>query len=111
MLTNRARMALTAGTAKEAVSDQGPGGHSPFTWYVIQGLRGEAAQRGSGVVTGSDLMVYVKNEVGRNFGEQQTPDYGKLPGHESGGDFIFRLPAARPIDANPPAVSTPPSRS
>lgn len=96
MLTNRARMALTAGTAREAVSDKGPGGHSPFTWYVLQGLRGEAAQKESGVVTGSDLILYVKNEVGRHFGEQQTPDFGKLPGHESGGDFIFRLPATRP---------------
>ena len=47
------------------------------------------------MITASDLMVYVKNEVGRNFGVQQTPDFGKLPGHESGGDFIFRLPAAR----------------
>ena len=90
-------MALTAGTAKEAVNDKGPGGHSPFTWYVLQGLRGEAAQKETGVVTGSDLMVYVKNEVGRNFGSQQTPDFGKLPGHESGGDFIFRLPAAKPV--------------
>lgn len=97
MLTNKARMALTAGTAKEAVNDKGPGGHSPFTWYVLQGLRGEARQKGSGVVTGSDLMVYVKNAVGQNYGSQQTPDYGKLPGHESGGDFIFRLPATKPV--------------
>lgn len=94
MLKTRARQALTAGTAKEAVSDKGPHGHSPFTWYVLQGLRGEAAQKGSQVVTASDLMVYVKNEVGRNFGARQTPDFGKLPGHESGGDFIFRMPAA-----------------
>jgi CHAT domain-containing protein len=96
MLTNRTRMALTAGTAQEAVNDKGPGGHSPFTWYVLQGLRGEAAQRATGVVTGSDLMLYVRNAVGQHFGAQQTPDFGKLPGHESGGDFIFRLPAEQP---------------
>lgn len=94
MLKSRARQALTAGTAKEAVNDKGPRGHSPFTWYVLQGLRGEAAQKDSEVVTASDLMVYVKNQVGRSFGARQTPDFGKLPGHESGGDFVFRLPAA-----------------
>jgi hypothetical protein len=94
MLKSRARQALTAGTAKEAVNDKGPQGHSPFTWYVLQGLRGEAAQKDSEVVTASDLMVYVKNQVGRSFGARQTPDFGKLPGHESGGDFVFRLPAA-----------------
>jgi len=25
-------------------------------------------------------------------GSQQTPDFGTLPGHESGGDFLFTLP-------------------
>jgi hypothetical protein len=96
MLTHRARMALTAGTAEQMVNDKGPGGHSPFTWYVLQGLQREAARPGSSVITGSDLMLYVRNQVGEHFGSQQTPDFGKLPGHESGGDFVFRLPAVRP---------------
>ena len=79
------------------VNDSGPKGHSPFTWYVLQGLRGEAAQPGSEVITASDLMVYVKNQVGQKYGLQQVPDIGKLPGHESGGDFIFRLPAPKDL--------------
>jgi uncharacterized caspase-like protein len=45
MLTGRARQALTAGTAKQTVADRGPGGHSLFTSFVLQGLEGEAARR------------------------------------------------------------------
>ncbi len=93
MLTHRARMALTAGTAKQVVNDKGPEGHSPFTWFVLQGLRNEAARPGTSAITGSDLMLYVRHQVGQYFGFQQTPDFGKLPGHESGGDFVFRVPS------------------
>jgi hypothetical protein len=94
MLTNRARMGLTAGTAKQTVADRGPGGHSPFTSFVLLGLQGEAAQLGGQVITGSDLILYVRNQVAARYGDKQTPDYGKLPGHDSGGDFLFRLPPA-----------------
>jgi len=38
MLTSRARQVLTAGTARQAVADRGPGEHSLFTTYVLQGL-------------------------------------------------------------------------
>jgi uncharacterized caspase-like protein len=94
MLTNRARQVLTAGTARQAVADAGPGGHSLFTGYVLNGLRGEAKQPGSAAITASDLMVYVKNQVGLAFESQQTPDFGTLAGHGSGGDFLFVLPPA-----------------
>jgi hypothetical protein len=61
---------------------------------VLNGLRGEAAQPGSAAITASDLMVYVKNQVGQAFDSQQTPDFGTLAGHGSGGDFLFVLPPA-----------------
>ncbi len=92
MLTARARQALTAGTAKQTVADKGPGGHSIFTSYVLQGLGGDAAQEDTQVITASDLMLYVRKQVANQYGSKQTPDFGKLPGHESGGDFLFRLP-------------------
>jgi uncharacterized caspase-like protein len=92
MLTNRARQVLTAGTAKQAVADKGPQGHSVFTWYVLQGLRGEADLFQNGIITGNQLMVYVRDQVARAFGSEQTPDFGPLPGHESGGDFVFVEP-------------------
>jgi len=92
MLTHKARQVLTAGNAEQVVADRGPDGHSPFTSYVLEGLRGEAAQESSEIVTASNLMVYVKDMVGMTHGSQQTPDYGALLGHQSGGDFVFRLP-------------------
>ena len=95
MLASRARQVLTAGTAKQAVADRGPSNHSLFTWYVLQGLAGEADLFNTGVITGSQLMVYVRDRVARDFGSEQTPDFGTLPGHESGGDFVFLEPGFR----------------
>jgi tetratricopeptide (TPR) repeat protein len=91
-LSNRALECLTAGTAKQAVDDDGPEGHSTFTWTVIQGLKKEADWNGDDIITGTDLMVYVKNKLISTYGELQTPDFGYFGGHESGGDFVFRLP-------------------
>jgi len=92
MLTRRARQVLTAGTARQVVADGGPGGHSLFTGFVLNGLGGDAAQAGATAITASDLMVYVKNRVGQDTHSNQTPDFGTLLGHESGGDFVFVLP-------------------
>lgn len=91
-LRNRALECLTAGTARQAVDDDGPEGHSTFTWTVIQGLKKEADWNNDDIITGTDLMVYVKNRLIDSYGKLQTPDFGYLQGHESGGDFIFRLP-------------------
>jgi len=44
-LTNRARQALAAGTNRQVVADKGREGHSPFTWHLIQGLRGAVPER------------------------------------------------------------------
>lgn len=98
MLTARARQVLTAGTARQTVADRGPQGHSLFTWYVLQGLSGGANLFRQGVVTGSQLMVYVRNQVAQAFGSEQMPDFGVLPGHESGGDFVFVEPAFSAAD-------------
>jgi uncharacterized caspase-like protein/Flp pilus assembly protein TadD len=89
---NRALECLTAGTARQAVDDDGPEGHSTFTWTVIQGLKKEADWNGDDIITGTDLMVYVKNKLISTYGKLQTPDFGYFGGHESGGDFVFRLP-------------------
>jgi len=98
MLTARARQVLTAGTAHQAVDDRGPQGHSLFTWYVLQGLSGGADLFDQGVITGSQLMVYVRDQVARAFGSAQMPDFGVLVGHESGGDLVFVEPQFRADD-------------
>lgn len=82
------RQMLTAGGAEQLVSDGGPGGHSVFTWTLLQGLAGKGDLNGDGLITATELAAYVAPAVSAV--SQQTPAFGSLPGSE-GGDFIFEL--------------------
>jgi peptidoglycan/xylan/chitin deacetylase (PgdA/CDA1 family)/uncharacterized caspase-like protein len=84
------RQMLTAGGADQLVADGGPGGHSVFTWTLLQGLGGKADLNGDGLITATELAAYVAPAVSAV--SQQTPAFGSLPGSQ-GGDFIFELPA------------------
>jgi tetratricopeptide (TPR) repeat protein len=77
---------LTAGGANEQVADNGPNGHSVFTWTLMQGLEGRADLNGDGFITASELAAYVGPSVSAL--SKQTPAFGSLPGSE-GGEFIF----------------------
>jgi tetratricopeptide (TPR) repeat protein len=83
-----ARQILTAGGAEQQVADDGPNGHSVFTWALLQGLDGKADLDANGVITASELGAYVSPVV-TSF-SRQTPAVGNLPGSE-GGEFIFEL--------------------
>ena len=83
-----ARQILTAGGANQQVADDGPNGHSVFTWAVLQGLQGEADLDGNGVITASELGAYVSPIVAKF--ANQTPAVGNLVGSE-GGEFVFEL--------------------
>ncbi|MBI3760868.1 MAG: caspase family protein [Chloroflexi bacterium] len=89
-LTHRAVQALTAGLADQTVADYHPGGHSPFTGFLLDGLRGQARMPG-GLLRAHHLAGYMQDAVSQYTRLKQTPQYGYLPGSE-GGDFIFRLP-------------------
>ena len=84
-----ARQVLTAGGADEEVADNGPNGHSIFTWTLMQGLEGRADMNGDQFITGSELAAYVGPVVSSV--SRQTPAFGNLPGSE-GGEFVFELP-------------------
>jgi tetratricopeptide (TPR) repeat protein len=79
---------FTAGGADEQVADNGPNGHSVFTWTLLQGLDGRADLNGDGVITATELAAYVAPAVSSL--SHQTPAFGNLPGSQ-GGDFIFEL--------------------
>jgi peptidoglycan/xylan/chitin deacetylase (PgdA/CDA1 family)/uncharacterized caspase-like protein len=81
-----ARQMLTAGGAEEQVADNGPHGHSIFTWTLLQGLEGRADLNNDGVITASELASYVGPAVSGV--SKQTPAFGSLAGSE-GGEFIF----------------------
>jgi peptidoglycan/xylan/chitin deacetylase (PgdA/CDA1 family)/tetratricopeptide (TPR) repeat protein len=83
-----ARQILTAGGADQQVADDGPGGHSVFTWALLQGLDGQADLDGNGVITASELGAYISPIVSQF--AKQTPTVGNLVGSE-GGEFIFEL--------------------
>jgi peptidoglycan/xylan/chitin deacetylase (PgdA/CDA1 family)/uncharacterized caspase-like protein len=82
------RQMLTAGGADEEVADNGPSGHSIFTWTLTQGLEGKADLNGDGYITASELATYVAPTVSSL--SRQTPAFGNLVGSE-GGDFVFEL--------------------
>jgi peptidoglycan/xylan/chitin deacetylase (PgdA/CDA1 family)/uncharacterized caspase-like protein len=84
------RQMLTAGGADQMVSDGGPGGHSIFTWTLLQGLAGKADLNGDGFITATELAAYLSPAVSSV--SAQTPAFGSLPGSE-GGEFVFELPA------------------
>jgi peptidoglycan/xylan/chitin deacetylase (PgdA/CDA1 family)/Flp pilus assembly protein TadD len=83
-----ARQILTAGGANQQVADDGPNGHSVFTWALLQGLQGQADLDGNGVITASELGAYVSPIVAKF--ANQTPAVGNLVGSE-GGEFVFEL--------------------
>jgi peptidoglycan/xylan/chitin deacetylase (PgdA/CDA1 family)/tetratricopeptide (TPR) repeat protein len=83
-----ARQVLTAGGADEQVADQGPNGHSIFTWTLLQGLEGKADLNADGYITASELFAYVGPTVSSL--SRQTPAFGSMPGSE-GGEFILEL--------------------
>ncbi|HTA45404.1 MAG TPA: polysaccharide deacetylase family protein [Bryobacteraceae bacterium] len=83
-----ARQILTAGGADQLVADDGPGGHSVFTWALLEGLDGKADLDHNGVITASELGAYVSPIVA-SF-SHQTPAMGNLIGSE-GGEFVFEL--------------------
>lgn len=83
-----AREMFTAGGADQQVADNGPNGHSVFTWTLMQGLDGRADLNGDGIITATELAAYVAPAVSAL--SHQTPAFGNLPGTE-GGDFIFDL--------------------
>ncbi len=86
------RQMITAGGADQQVADDGPGGHSVFTWTLLQALGGKADLNGDGVITGTELAAYIAPTVSSI--ARQTPAFGSLPG-SAGGEFIFELPAER----------------
>jgi hypothetical protein len=87
--TRRARKALTAGGRDQTVLDTGPGGHSVFTYYLIDGLKNRTADlNGDGIITSGELNEYVAPRVTAESNRSQTPEYGILAG-DMGGDFVF----------------------
>lgn len=88
MARRTARQMLTAGGADQEVADNGPNGHSVFTWTLLQALEGRADLNADGYISAAELASYVTPGVSAI--SRQTPAFGSLPGSE-GGEFVFEL--------------------
>ncbi|RMD51774.1 MAG: hypothetical protein D6828_06735 [Nitrospirae bacterium] len=78
-----------AGGKNQQVVDNGPGGHSWFTFYLLKALRdGEADLNRDGYITFAELQSYIVPAANNAY---QTPSAAQLPGHEL-GEFVFRSP-------------------
>jgi len=76
---SKSLFSLTASRARES-SFESPdlkGGHGVFTYYVVQGMAGEADTSGDGVVTADELAEYVHTQVREYTENRQNPTSDK----------------------------------
>jgi hypothetical protein len=100
----RARQIVTAGRSGEQVIERG--GHGLFTETLLLALEGNADKlQPFGVVTGSELGLYLNSEVALESGNAQTPQFGRLSSGE--GEFLFVLPSYEPGTPIPSQESAP----
>lgn len=84
------RQFLTSGSADEEVPAK-----STFAPMFVGGISGKGDLNGDGYVTGSELGLYITQELPR-YVAMQTPQYGKINDYQlSQGDFVFG-----PVDSN-----------
>jgi hypothetical protein len=74
------RKVITSARQSQLASDGGPiPKHSLFTGLLLQGLEwGKADLDGNGVVTSSELGLYIQQAVGTSTESRQTPDFGSF---------------------------------
>jgi uncharacterized caspase-like protein len=78
---------LTAGLAgQDALMDQELG-KSYFTHYLSLGLAGESDYTGDGVISVTELLLYVRAKVAERSKGKQTPMLGRISGP---GEMMFR---------------------
>jgi caspase domain-containing protein len=99
ILAEPARLFLTAGGSTDTVPAE-----SVFTPLLVRGLQGEADTNRDGLITGTELGLWVQQES-IAFDSNQTPLFGKVRNPDlERGDIVF---AGHPT-VSPPAVTPPP---
>ncbi|PYN24920.1 MAG: hypothetical protein DMD76_13670, partial [Candidatus Rokuibacteriota bacterium] len=62
---SKGRVIITASGPNEVALESSELGHGVFTYFLLQGLAGQADRNGDGVVTVSELYEYVEEQVDR----------------------------------------------
>jgi len=88
----RSRKVITSAQREQSAIDGGPvPGHSLFTGTLIHGFNwGEADIEGNGLITGSELGLFVQQKVAQVSGSAQTPDFGSFH-RDDRGEMVFFL--------------------
>ena len=86
------RKIMTSARRDQLALDSGPvAGHSLFTGTLIEGLNwGKADLDGNGIVTGSELGLFVQQQVGQYSDTRQTPDFGNFH-FDDRGELVISL--------------------
>ncbi len=88
-LTRRKARQIIAASAENQLALDGTTGNSFFTKSLLEAIGdGMADFNADGVVTASELGMYIRYVVSLNSGQTQTPIFGTLSGHQF-GDFLF----------------------
>ena len=100
LLRSPARFFISAGSGSEIVP-----AHSPLPSLLIAAIHGEADRYGTGVVSGTEIGIFLKEMIRREH-LKLTPQAGPLndPDYEE-GDFLFRV--VQPVP--PTGVPVPPT--
>jgi WD40 repeat protein len=69
-------------------------GHSPFADLILKALNGDADFSDDGVLTATELYVYLHSELGK-INAKQTPGFSQLKRHDK-GEYIFPIPGFNP---------------
>jgi uncharacterized caspase-like protein len=95
------RAVITASDISELSyeGDQWGGGHGVFTYFLLQGLTGEADANHDGTVTAGELFLYVRQQVREATGGQQNPV--ALPGLAAGLSLAGLGVHGKPADRAP----------
>jgi tetratricopeptide (TPR) repeat protein len=104
---NKSLFSLTASRAREqSFEDPGlKGGHGVFTYYVVQGMQGEADASGDGVVTADELAEYVHTQVREYTSAKQNPTSDKS--NFDPNMFLAWVPSkAKPVAGAAPKFGT-----
>jgi WD40 repeat protein len=81
--------------------------NSPFLRALLQGLRGAADTApagGDGVITATELYLYLRHQIERPGTALQTPGLWPLTRHEQ-GEYIFHVPGRRPTLRRAPELA------
>src|SRR5262249_25623573 len=94
LAARRSRRIITSALADEVACDSGPvPGHSLFPGCLIEALTHGVRAGGSGLVSGSELALYVQRRVASYPGARQTPDFGAFA-FDDRGEMTIPIRAA-----------------